>query len=134
MAFLNRDTGELTFQDGLRLTAGWPVGELAEAISGDGDQMVRLGSHAVSGGRLIPICMVEGGCVQSISLCVSAIGGRSDVSAEKQRAFLFSRLGLRDPWPETMDSVQIHCPFGETIITTDPHTGRSEARILYAAR
>ena len=134
MAFINRETGELTFADGLRLSAGWPVGELAEAISGEGDQLVRLGSHAVAGGRLIPLCMVEGGCVQSISLCVTSIGGRTEISAEKQRAFLFTRLGLSDPRPETYCSVQIHCPFGEIIIAADPHTGRPEARIIYAAR
>jgi len=134
MAFLNRETGELSFSDGLRLSAGLPVGEVAELLGDELDGIVRLSSHTVAGGRMIPVCAVDHGSVHSISLCPSAIGGREPGSAEKQRAFLFSRLGLRDPVPDSLQSVQVRCPFGEIMILSDPHTGRSEARIIYAVR
>ena len=43
MAFLNMETGELTFTDGFRLGAGLAMGELAEALGGAMDGVVRLG-------------------------------------------------------------------------------------------
>lgn len=134
MAFLNRETGELTFADGLVLSAGLAVGELAGQLDGRMQAVVRMQSHAVSGGRLIPICTVEGGSLQSIVLCVSSVGGKTSVSPQKQRAFLFARLGLRDPGADALESVCIYCPFGEILIGSDPHTGRAEARLMYAAR
>jgi len=134
MAFLNRETGELTFADGMRLSAGLPMDELAERLDGAQQGTIRLQSHAVTGGRLIPICTVEGGAVQSISLCVGSIGGKEMRNAQKQRAFLFARMGLSDPCPETMETVRVLCPFGELLLVTDPHTGRSEARLCYTAR
>ena len=134
MAFLNRETGELTFSDGLQLSAGLAIGEVAQQLQGALEGVVRLPSHSVSGGRLIPICTVEAGSLQSIVLCVSSIGGKSVPSARKQRAFLFARLGLRDPLPDTLQSVCVQCPFGEVILSADPHTGRAVARLMYAAR
>jgi len=133
MALLNKETGELTFSDGLRLCAGLAMDEVAERLGGRESAVIRLDSHAVSGGRLIPVCTVMGGAVQSVTLSISSVGSRPMRKTERQRAFLFSRLDLRDPCPDTMDSVCIDCPFGEMYLTTDPVTGRSEARILYAA-
>lgn len=133
MAFLNHETGELTFQDGLRLSAGLAMDELAQRLQGRSSAMVRLESHAVSGGRLIPVCSVMGGALQSVTLSVSSAASRPMRKSERQRAFLFAHLDLRDPCPDTMDSVRIECPFGEIFLSTDPLTGRSEARIVYAA-
>ena len=132
MALLNHETGELTFQDGLRLSAGLAMDELADRLGGRQNAVVRLDSHAVANGRLIPVCSVMGGALQSVTLTVSSAGSRPMRKSERQRAFLFARLDLRDPCPDTMDSVRIECPFGEVFLSTDPTTGRSEARILYA--
>ena len=134
MALLTRDTGELTFADGFVLTAGLAVGELAVQLDGRLDAVVRLPSHAVAGGRIVPICTVESGTLHSVALCPSAVGGKSAVSPSRQRSFLFARLGLRDPFPDTLESVCIYCPFGEILIGSDPHTGRAEARLMYAVR
>ena len=133
MAFLNRETGEMCFADGLRLCAGFAMGEVAQLLDGRTMGLVRLPSHPVSGGRLIAICTVEDGSVQSVALCVSSIGGKAVNTSARQRAFLFARLGLCDPDPEGMGCVRIACPFGQIHLITDPHTGRCEARILYAA-
>ena len=134
MALLNKETGELTFSDGLRLCAGLAMDELADRLQGRQNAVVRLESHAVSGGRLVPVCTVMGGALQSVALSISSAASRPMRKAERQRAFLFARLDLRDPCPDTMDSVRIECPFGEMFVSTDPITGRAEARILYAAR
>ena len=132
MALLNQETGELTFSDGLRLGAGLAMGELSQRLQGRQDAIVRMDSHAVAGGRLIPVCTVMGGALQSVALSISSANSRPMRKSERQRAFLFARLDLRDPCPDTMDSVRIECPFGEIFLSTDPLTGRSEARILYA--
>ena len=134
MAFFNRETGELAFSDGLRLSAGLPMDELAERLGNAQEGIVRLQSHAVSGGRLIPICTVEGGAVQSITLCPGSIGGKEPQGAARQRAFLFARMGLNDPCADTMETVRVLCPFGELLFVTDPITGRSEMRLSYIAR
>ena len=134
MAFLNRETGELTFADGTRLSSGLPMDELAQRLNGAISGIVRLQSRSVQGGRLIPVCPVEGGAVQSISLCVSSIGGKEPKSSAKQRAFLFARMGLEDPCPETQECVRVLCPFGEMLFVTDPHTLRPEVRLSFTAR
>ena len=134
MALLNKETGELTFMDGLRLSAGMPMGELAQRLDGRTDAIVRLESHAVAGGRLVPVCTVTGGALESVALTISSVASRPMRKAERQRAFLFARLDLEDPCPDTLDSVHIACPFGEMFLSTDPFTGRAEARILYDAR
>lgn len=134
MALLNQETGELTFQDGLHLGAGLAMDELALRLDGRQNAVVRLESHAVAGGRLVPVCTVMGGALQSVALTIASAAGRPMRKAERQRAFLFSRLDLRDPCPDTMGSVRIQCPFGELFLSTDPCTGRAEARILYAVR
>lgn len=133
MALLNKETGELTFSDGLRLCAGLAMDELAQRLNGREDAVIRLESHAVAGGRLIPVCTVMGGALQSVALSLSSAASRPMRKAERQRAFLFARLDLRDPCPDTMESVRIECPFGEMYLSTDPQTGRAEARIVYSA-
>ena len=132
MALLNKETGELAFSDGLRLCAGLAMDELADRLDGRRDAVIRLESHAVAGGRLIPVCTVMGGALQSVALSISSVASRPMRKAERQRAFLFARLDLRDPCPDTMESVRIACPFGEVYLSTDPVTGRAEARILYS--
>ncbi|MBR3872631.1 MAG: hypothetical protein IKJ26_00520 [Clostridia bacterium] len=135
MAFLNRDTGELTFSDGTRLSAGLPLeDELTQRLGGAQSGVIRLQSRSVQGGRLVPICTVEGGAVQSITLCVSSIGGKEPRTSARQRAFLFARMGLEDPCPDTQDCVRILCPFGEMLFVTDPHTLRPEVRLTFTAR
>ena len=134
MALLNKETGELTFSDGLRLCAGLAMDELADRLGGRSDAVIRLESHAVAGGRLIPVCTVMGGALQSVALSISSVASRPMRKAERQRAFLFARLDLRDPCPDTLECVHVECPFGEMFLSTDPCTGKAEARILYAVR
>ncbi len=134
MAFFNRETGELSFSDGFRLSSGLAMDEVAERLQGRQQGIVRLQSHAVPGGRLTPICLVEGGAVQSISLCVSGMSGKEPLTAARQRAFLFAKTGLADPCPDAMETVCVRCPFGELLFLTDPHTGQREIRIQFAAR
>ncbi len=134
MALLNRETGALTFSDGLKLAPGMAMGEVAQRLDGRTDAVIRLESHSVAGGRLVPVCSVAGGAVQSVTLSISSVASRPMRKAERQRAFLFDRLELTDPCPDTMENVHVSCPFGELFISTDPFTGRAEARILYAAR
>ena len=133
MAFLNMETGELTFTDGFRLGAGLAMGELAEALGGAMDGVVRLAGHTAGGGVLIPVCAVQGGALQSVTLAVASVAGRPMRIAQRQRAFLFARLNMQDPFPDTMEPVHIRCPFGDIYLSTDPYTGKSEARILYTA-
>lgn len=134
MAFLNMETGELTFTDGFRLCAGLALGEVAEALGGAMDGVVRLSGHTAGGGVLIPVCAVQGGAVQSVTLSISSVGNRPMRKAERQREFLFARLNLQDPFPDTFEPVHITCPFGDLHLSTDPYTGRTEARIIYTAR
>lgn len=132
MGLLNKETGELTFSDGFCLSPGLAMDELHQRLGGQTDAVIRLESHAVGNGRLIPVCTVMGGALQSVVLSIASVSSRPMRKAERQRAFLFARLDLRDPCPETMGSVRVECPFGEVFLTTDPLTGRTEARILYA--
>lgn len=134
MAFLNMETGELTFTDGFRLCAGLALGEVAEALDGAMDGVVRLSGHTAGGGVLIPVCAVQGGAVQSVTLSISSVGNRPMRKAERQREFLFARMNLQDPFPDTFEPVHITCPFGDLHLSTDPYTGRTEARIIYTAR
>ena len=134
MAFLNIETGEMTFTDGFRLRAGLAVGELATALGGSLDGTVRLDCHTAGGGVLIPVCAVQGGVLQSVTLSISSVGNRPMRKAERQREFLFARLNVQDPFPDTYQPVHITCPFGEMHLSTDPYTGRSEARIIYTAQ
>ena len=134
MAFLNMETGEMTFTDGFRLGAGLALGEVAEALGGALDGVVRLSGHTAGGGVLIPVCAVQGGAVQSVTLSISSVGNRPMRKAERQREFLFARLNLQDPFPDSFEPVHITCPFGDLHLSTDPYTGRTEARIIYTAR
>ena len=134
MAFLNKDTGELTFTDGFCLSPGMVTGELAQAMDGQLNGVVRLSSHTAGGGWLIPVCAVQGGALQSVTLTISSVSHRPMRKAERQREFLFARLNVQDPFPDTLIPVHITCPFGEMHISTDPYTGRTEARIIYTAQ
>ena len=134
MAFLNMETGEITFTDGFRLGAGLVMGELASALNGAVDGVVRLSPHTAGGGLLIPVCAVQGGALQSVTLSISSVGNRPMRKAERQREFLFARLSVQDPFPDTYQPVHITCPFGELHLSTDPYTGRTEARIIYTVQ
>ena len=134
MAFLNKDTGELTFTDGFCLSPGLVTGEVAQALGGQMNGVVRLSSHTAGGGWLIPLCAVQGGALQSVTLTISSVSHRPMRKAERQREFLFARLNVQDPFPDTLIPVHITCPFGEMHISTDPYTGRTEARIIYTAQ
>ncbi len=134
MAFLNMETGEMTFTDGFRLQAGLAFGEVADALRGEIDGVVRLHPHKAGGGVLIPVCAVQGGAVQSVTLTISSVANRPMRKAERQREFLFARMNVQDPFPDTFAPVRITCPFGDMHLSTDPYTGRTEARIIYTAR
>ncbi len=134
MAFFNRETGELSFSDGFTLSFGLAMDEVAQRLHGRTQGAVRLQSHAVPGGRLVPVCMVDGGAVQSVSLCVGSLNSKEPATPARQRAFLFSRMGLSDPCADTRETVRVLCPFGELLFLTDPYTGRSEVRLHFIAR
>ena len=103
-------------------------------MNGAMDGVVRLSGHTAGGGVLIPVCAVQGGALQSVTLTISSVSHRPMRKAERQREFLFARLNLQDPFPDTFEPVHITCPFGDLHLSTDPYTGRTEARIIYTAR
>ena len=134
MSFFNPETGEMQFSDGLCLRGGMPVDAIDPHLRYTGSQeaVYCLPPLAVEGGSLGAVLTADQGGLRTLRLTVAAITGRHQVPGERQRAFLFARLDLRDPCPDTMDCVRIECPFGEMYLSTDPCTGRAEARILYA--
>lgn len=131
MALLDWETGELRFGGGLRLWPEMPAAALSERLKGAERALWRSDALAVPGGSLSAVCAVEGGALARVSLEVSQTGGKLCPGAEKQRAFLFSRLGLKDPCPDTRASVRVRRGFGEVVVSSDPHTGRAVAIVIY---
>lgn len=136
MAFLFSDTGQLRFRDGLELTPMMTEKQLEDLsiFPDEGVDVVPLKAHPVSGGSLAPILLMENGLLAGVELHVAAIGQRQDADTDRQRGFLFEKLGFRDPCPDTRGNVRIACPFGEVFFCTDPYTGFSCARMIYRAQ
>lgn len=131
MALLDWETGALRFSDGLRLWPAMPASELSQRLSGAERALWRSDALAVAGGSLSAVCMVEDGVLARVALEVDQTGGKLNPGAEKQRAFLFSCLRLKDPCPDTLGCVRVRRGFGEVILSTDPHTGHASAVVIY---
>ena len=131
MPLLDTDSGTLTFANGLRLEALMPPSALSGRYAALRDREVFLEPCPVAGGALAPACLFQEGALTAVTLYVSAAGGRDCPAPERQRAFLARVLRFRDPCPDTCGSVRVRCPFGELLLTTDPHTGQSAALISY---
>ena len=132
MPFFHKESGELRFADGLSLRVGMAAQALPPAdFHGD---MLCLPPRAVRGGELAATLAMGAEGLCGVVLTVHAVGGRAEPDAARQRAFLFDKLHLKDPWPDTWRSVRVHCPFGEILISSDPYTGGACARLTYAER
>ena len=133
MAFLYSNTGQLRFRDGLQLFPLMTEAQLEEIsiFPEEGSSVIPLKAHPVSGGSLAPLILMENGLLTGVELHVAAIGQRQDADTDRQRGFLFEKLGFRDPCPDTRGNVRILCPFGEAIFCTDPYTGFSCVRLIY---
>lgn len=131
VALLNWDTGELAFE-GMCLAANMPAAALDGRLRGVQQALWRSGVLKVSGGSLCAVGSVEDGALRRVTLEVCETGGKADPGAEKQRAFLFARLGIKDPCPDTLSGVRLERPFGEVLLCTDHHTGRAVAIVCYA--
>ena len=134
MSLINQESGDLAFSDGFCLRAGMPARELSERLFAMREGIACLPAHPAHGGSLAPVCQLENGGLQLVTLYVDTINGKPCPGADRRRAFLFSALHLKDPYPDTRRSVKVRCPFGELMITTDPYTGQTSARIQYVAR
>ena len=132
MAFFSADTGRLLFSDGLLLEKGMPGQQLNERYSPlREEEALCLDAHPAKGGSLALVCALRLGCLCGVTLHVQAVGGKEGVGADRQRAFLFRALGLRDPCPDTRRTVRVACAFGHLLIYSDPYTGSAAARIQY---
>lgn len=134
MAFLSGETGEILFRDRLLLgpdTSEQQLAELGIAME-DGNGCRCLKPHPVRGGTLAPVLTLEKGRIRAITLHVAMIGIRQDADTDRQRSFLFQTFGLKDPCPDTRGSLRVCYPFGDVLLSTDPYTGGSCARLIYA--
>lgn len=133
MALLDWETGALCFSDGLELRPNMPASALSERLSGAERALWRSDMLAVAGGCLSAVCAVEDGVLARVSLEVSQTGGKLCPGAEKQRAFLFACLRLKDPCPDTRGCVRVRRGFGQVVLSSDPHTGRAAAVVIYSS-
>lgn len=133
MAFFCAQAGRISFADGLRLYAGMPAGELGERCRNpaSGVLTVCLDARAVRGGGIAPVCTLDAQGLRAVVLHACQVGAKTPVKADRQRAFLFAALRLRDPCPDTRRCVKVRYPFGEIAIYSDPYTGTPAARIEY---
>lgn len=131
MALLDWETGEMAFEDGPCFAPGMSAQTLDGRLKGMKETLWRSGVLKASGGSLCAVGAVEDGVLRRVSLEVSEAGGKADPGVEKQRAFLFAKLGLKDPCPDTLSPIRLKRPFGEVLVCTDPHTGRTVATIDY---
>lgn len=133
MMFLTPETGELRFPGGLSLRAGMEAREIDPHLrSLPGQEAVFcLPQLPVEGGLLAPVCVLEDGRLAAVRLTAAAVTGRHETPGERQRAFLFALLGLKDPCPDTRQSVQVTAPFGSLTLYTDPVTGQAGALVEY---
>ncbi|MEG2315720.1 MAG: hypothetical protein RSC91_05865, partial [Clostridia bacterium] len=132
MPFFHKESGALCFADGLNLYASMPPEALPLEAKRSGS--LCLAPRAVRGGELAAMLLMGSEGLCGVVLTAPTVGGRAEPDAGRQRAFLFDKLHLRDPWPDTWRSVRVRCPFGEILISSDPYTGGASARLTYAER
>lgn len=122
--FLNKDTGELLFSDGLRLYDGMT----AEELHADGsDAVFCAGARNADGVALSVECHMKRGVLYAVTL--RPIVG----NASRRRTALFDALRIADPCPDTRACVRVAAPFGELCIASEPYFGLAEARLEYTA-
>ena len=133
MTFFTPESGEIRFANGFCLRGGMAAREIDSHLryAGQEEAVFCLPGLAVTGGSIAPVCVVDGEGLRSVRLHVAAIAGRNNVPSERQRSFLFERLGLKDPCPDTRQSVRIRCPFGTLTLYSDPLTGQAGALVEY---
>ncbi len=133
MMFLTPDTGEIRFPDGLCLRAGMQAREIDPHLrSHPGQEAVfTLPRMAVEGGSVAAVCVLDDGGLHTVRLTAAAVTGRQQTPADRQRAFLFGLLGLKDPCPDTQQTVRVKAPFGRVTMYTDPVTGQAGVLVEY---
>lgn len=129
MAFFNRETGCITFPDGLVVQAGMDASAL-EALYRNQRELV-LAPRSVPGGQVGALVGVEDGRISYVLLSVSAVTGRVHAGGARQREFLLELLGLRDPCPQSLSCARFTAPFGSVWMLTQPYTGAFSALIQY---
>ena len=78
-----------------------------------------------AGGRLAPICQIQGGRLRAVELWAYP-AGKGD-----SRAMLLRLLMAKDPSPDTRGAVEISFPFGTALLSCDPRTNRATLLITY---
>jgi len=141
MRFFNGETGELLLGPDARLYAhmsaealfrartalgGVPDGVLAAA-----DEPVPFPVFDVPDGKLSCVCFLHDGKLSAVECQASDTGRHKRRTAERQRAFLFECLGVSDPYPDSLRSVSLRCPFGAALVATDPRSGEATLRVTY---
>lgn len=133
MRFLNAETGALSFPDGYHVLPGMPAKALNDRFQtpAENDLTLCLKARDIDGGSVALICVVSPDGLKCVTLTPCAVAGRADAGADRQRAFLFAALGLKDPCPDTRRVVRVRCAFGTVTLSTDPYTGAAAARLDY---
>lgn len=139
MPFFNEKNGTLTFHGGLRLWARMSQKELAKQLHSlhavlpapESSEVFPCPAFPAMGGMLAPICFFENGKLSAITITPMSIGQRTSLTADQQRAFLFSCVSAKDPSPDTRRSCNLRCGFGHVYISTDPRLGGALLRISY---
>lgn len=135
MRFFNPDTGEVRFPGGLCLRGGIPAEQIdpnLRSLPGE-DTVFCLPALAVEGGALAPVCVLAENGLSVLRLTAVSVSGRQQTPGERQRAFLFGLFGLKDPCPDTQQSVRIKAPFGHLTLYSDPVSGQAGALVEYTA-
>lgn len=136
MPFMDAQTGRMTFLDGLSLYSGMPAQEINERFQNpiERDITLCLKERPVEGGSLAPVCVLDAHGLRCVTLYAHSPAGRQDAGADRQRAFLFAVLRLKDPCPDTRRAVKVRCAFGTVLIDTEPYTGVAAARLEYSRK
>ena len=134
MTFFNPETGEMRFPGGLCLRSGMEAREMDPhfRFTGEQEAVFCLPAQTVAGGSAGVVCIVDGGGLRAVRLTGVAVTGRQQTPGERQRAFLFGLFRLKDPCPDSLQSVRVKAPFGRLTLYTDPVTGQAGAMVEYS--
>ena len=138
--FFDEKTGALTFETGLSLTPFLSRTDLLAALREAGGTSPDLGksgvlsfpSCPVAGGALAAVCFLREDFLSAVTLTAAAVGQRTPLTAEQQRAFLFACFQAKDPCPDTQRNCVLRCAFGTITLCTDPRSGHASARVEYS--
>ncbi len=139
MPFFDDQSGALTLPTGHQLTGRMPKAEVLRALESlspretllEENRTIPFPSLDVPGGRVALLAFLAHGLLKHVHIFPTGIGQKTVLTAEQQRAFLFSLVRLKDPCPDTGRSCQITCPFGSLGLSTDPRTGFATLRLSY---